>query len=278
MSWLGTSGAVHRLGDHPLGRGLLGHRLVDLRGVLQHDLEGGRLGVVHPHATGLGVEERLEAGGRERVPHGVEVTGVVRARRRRRQEDGPQPGGGDPLDLGDGVVDVGDRHGSGRADAVEVPAEPLDDVVVVDAGMGHRQLVVVGVEPEEREVRVHHGDVDAVELHVLDDEIGIALGRAALRLAVAGDRPPGKPGVWRRRNTVAPPSTHGSSSSKSSSQTPRSRRWVGRRVLKRSMGSRRCPSPETTKSFVRHGRVLPRRKRRSPIDAKVVDRSVQCNG
>ena len=61
---------------------------------------------------------------------------------------------------------------------------------------------------------------------------------------------------------MAPPSTHGSSSSKSSSHTARSRRCFGRRVVKRSMGSRRCPSPETTKSFFAIGRP-PGRKRPS---------------
>src|SRR4029453_17761143 len=56
------------------------------------------------------------------------------------------------------------------------------------------------------------------------------------------------PGVWGRRKTRGPPST-GGSTSKSSSHTPRSRRWAGRRVVNRSMGSRRCPSADTTKSF-----------------------------
>ena len=126
---------------------------------------------------------------RERVPHRIEVARVVAPRRRGRQEHGPEPGGGDPLDLGDGVGDVGDRDRRGGADAVEVRREPLGDVVVVDAGVRHRELVVVGVEPEQREVRVHHLHVDAVEVHVLEDDVGIALGRAPAGLAVAGDRP-----------------------------------------------------------------------------------------
>ena len=82
--------------------------------------------------------------------------------------------------------------------------------------------------------------------------LGVALGRAAAGLAVARDRSsPRSPGVCSRRKCRAPPSTNGSIS-KSSSHTARSRRCSGRRVLKRSVGSRRCPSPETTKSFVRH--------------------------
>src|SRR3546814_17685007 len=38
-------------------------------------------------------------------------------------------------------------------------------------------------------VRVHDLHVDAVEVHVLEDLLGIALGRAAAGLAVAGDGP-----------------------------------------------------------------------------------------
>ncbi len=49
--------------------------------------------------------------------------------------------------------------------------------------------MVVGVEAEERQVRVHDPDVDAVELEVLDDRLGVALGHASAGLAVAGDRP-----------------------------------------------------------------------------------------
>ena len=59
---------------------------------------------------------------------------------------------------------------------------------------------------------------------------------------------PSKPGVCSRRKIRAPPSTSGSIS-KSSSQTPRSRRCLGRRVTKRSVGSRMCPSAETTKGL-----------------------------
>src|SRR5262245_55538259 len=59
---------------------------------------------------------------------------------------------------------------------------------------------------------------------------------------------PSYPGVCRRRKMRAPPSTSGSIS-KSSSQTARSRRCFGSRVTNRSVGSRRCPSPETTKSL-----------------------------
>src|SRR5271167_156228 len=59
---------------------------------------------------------------------------------------------------------------------------------------------------------------------------------------------PSKPGVCSRRNLVAPPSTSGSIS-KSSSQTPRSRKFFGRRVTKRSVGSKMCPSAEMTSCF-----------------------------
>src|SRR6185437_6486884 len=59
---------------------------------------------------------------------------------------------------------------------------------------------------------------------------------------------PSKPGVCRRRKMRAPPSTSGSIS-KSSSHTPRSRRCFGSRVLNRSVGSRMCPSAETTKGL-----------------------------
>ena len=54
-------------------------------------------------------------------------------------------------------------NGGGRRQPGEVRPEPLDDVVVVDASMGDGELVVVGVEAEERQVRVHDPDVDAVE-------------------------------------------------------------------------------------------------------------------
>src|SRR6476646_1668144 len=60
---------------------------------------------------------------------------------------------------------------------------------------------------------------------------------------------PSKPGVCRRRNARAPFSTRGSIS-KSSSQTARSRRCLGRRVLNRSVGSRMWPSAETTRPLL----------------------------
>ena len=77
----------------------------------------------------------------------------VRLRWNRRQEDGAEARPGDPLDFGHRVVDVGDGDGTCRADPAVVGKEPLDEVIVVDPGVGHRQLVVVGVQPEERQVR-----------------------------------------------------------------------------------------------------------------------------
>ena len=56
--------------------------------------------------------------------------------------------------------------------------------------MRHGQLVVVGVQAEEGEIRMHHPDIDPVEGEVVDDHFGVALGHAAAGLAVAGDRPP----------------------------------------------------------------------------------------
>ena len=50
--------------------------------------------------------------------------------------------------------------------------------------------MVVGVEPEEREVRVHDPDVDAVEVEILEDRLGVALGHPPAGLAVARDGPP----------------------------------------------------------------------------------------
>ena len=58
---------------------------------------------------------------------------------------------------------------------------------------------------------------------------------------------PSNPGVCNFRKMRGPPSTSGSIS-KSSSHTARSRRCLGRRVRKRSTGSRRWPSAETVKS------------------------------
>jgi hypothetical protein len=55
--------------------------------------------------------------------------------------------------------------------------------------MRHRELVVVGVQPEQRQVGVQHLRVDAVEVHVLEDVLGVALRRAPARLAVPRDRP-----------------------------------------------------------------------------------------
>ena len=54
--------------------------------------------------------------------------------------------------------------------------------------------MVVGVEPEEREVGVHDPDVDPVEVEVLEDQLGVTLGHPAPRLAVARDRPTFEPG------------------------------------------------------------------------------------
>ena len=50
--------------------------------------------------------------------------------------------------------------------------------------------MVVGVEPEERQVRVHDPDVDAVEVQVLEDHLGVALGHPPAGLAVPRDGPP----------------------------------------------------------------------------------------
>src|SRR3974390_2594675 len=80
---------------------------------------------------------------------------------------------------------------------------------------------------------------------------------------------PSNPAVCRRRKTWAPPSTRGSIS-KSSSHTPRSRRWTGRRVLKRSVGSRMCPSAETTKSVC----VMPGVRKNQPVDTNNGRRNV----
>ena len=55
--------------------------------------------------------------------------------------------------------------------------------------MGDGEFVVVGVEAEERQVRMHDPDVDAVGVEILQNDLGVALGHAPSRLAVAGDRP-----------------------------------------------------------------------------------------
>ena len=49
--------------------------------------------------------------------------------------------------------------------------------------------MVVGVEPEQRQVRVQHLGVDAVEVHVLEDHLGVTFGGPTVGLAVARDRP-----------------------------------------------------------------------------------------
>ena len=186
---LGRDRPVDRLADHPPRRRLLGHGLVDLGRRLHHVLERRGLRVVDLHATRLRVHEHLHAAGLRRGPHRVEVARVVRLRRRRRQEDGARARSGDALDLGNCVVDVGEGHGRGGCELREVRREPLDDVIVVDARVRQRELVVVGVEPEQRQVRVQNLGVDAVEVHVLEDVLGISLGCPPPGLAVAGDRP-----------------------------------------------------------------------------------------
>jgi hypothetical protein len=55
--------------------------------------------------------------------------------------------------------------------------------------VGDRQLVVVRVEAEEGQVRVHDPDVDAVRVEVLEDDLGITLGHAPTGLPVARDGP-----------------------------------------------------------------------------------------
>ena len=49
--------------------------------------------------------------------------------------------------------------------------------------------MVVGVEPEQRQVRVHHLHVDAVEVHVFEDVLGVTFGHPPAGLAIPGDRP-----------------------------------------------------------------------------------------
>ena len=216
------------------------------------------LGVVDLHAAGLGVDEHVHAVGLGRGPHRVEVARVVRHRRRWPAAGwrGTRPAATRSISATASSMSV-IGHRRGRRQPVEVRREPLDDVVVVDAGVRHRQLVVVGVEPEQRQVRVHHLHVDAVEVHVLEDELGVALGRAPAGLAVAGDRPAlvaracaaaGRSGRRPRR------------AARSRSPPPRRRGRAGasgRRVRNRSVGSRRCPSAETTKSLSGHACDLP---------------------
>ena len=209
-----------------------------------------RLGVVDLHAAGLGVEEdaaRRWPGapptpgrGRGSSTASAAVAGRRTARNPAAATRSISATASSTSVSGTGAV------GASRS---KYGAEPLDDVVVVDPGVGHRQLVVVGVEAEQRQVRVHHLDVDAVEVHVLEDELGVALGRAPAASGGSG-RPSsprsracaacGRPGRRPRRaaRSRSPPP-----------RPPRSRRCFGRRVLNRSMGSRRCPSAETTKSF-----------------------------
>ena len=186
---LGDDGAVDGLGHHALGGRLLGHRLVDLGCVLHDDLERGGGRVVDLDAAGLRVDEHVHAVGLGGRPHGVEITRVIRLGRRGRQEDGAEAHGGGPLDLHHGVADVGEGNGGGGGQAGEIRPEALGDVVVVDAGVGDGELVVVGVQAEERQVRVHHTDVDTVEVEVLDDHLGVTLGHPPAGLAVARDRP-----------------------------------------------------------------------------------------
>jgi len=66
---------------------------------------------------------------------------------------------------------------------------PLRDVVVVHASVRHRQLVVVGEQDEQRQVGEHHSGVDAVEVHVPDDVLGLAVRGGPAELPVLGDRP-----------------------------------------------------------------------------------------
>jgi hypothetical protein len=157
------------------------------------DPERGGLGVVDLHAAGLRVHEHVHAVCLRGRPHRIEVARVVRLRGHSRQQDAAEAGGRDTLDLRDGVVDVGDRHRSRGREPREVRCEPLDDVTVVDPSVRHRQLVIVGVQPEQRQVRVHHLDVDAVEVHVVEDELRVAFGHPPAGLAIAGDRPPLEP-------------------------------------------------------------------------------------
>ena len=133
--------------------------------------------------------------------------------------------------------------------AVEVRREPLDHVVVVDAGVGDRHLVVVGEQPELRQVRVQHLGVDAVDVHVLEDDLGIALGRAPAASGGSARRSsprsrgcaacgtPGRRPRRRARSRTPPPTRPCRGGARAGGS------------LNRSIGSRRCPSAETTKSF-----------------------------
>ena len=53
---------------------------------------------------------------------------------------------------------------------------PFFDRLAPTAPVRHRELVVVGVEAEQREVRVHHRGIDTVGREVLEDHRGVALG------------------------------------------------------------------------------------------------------
>ena len=165
---------VDALRHHPLRREPAVHRPVQLLGHPHDRQQCRRLLLADLHTAGRAVEEDVHAVGARRGPDRLVVSGVVGLRRHRRQEDRPEPAGGDPFDLRDRFADNGDRNRRRGHDPSEVRGEPLDDVVVVGARVRHRQLVVVAVEREQRTVRVQQLRVDAVEVHVLDDPFGIA--------------------------------------------------------------------------------------------------------
>ena len=125
-----------------------------------------------------------------RRPHRLELGRPVRKRRVRGQQDArgsPRPATRS-ISATASLMSVSGIGAVGR-DAAEVRRVPLDDVVVVDACVCDRQLVVVAVEREERAVRVHQLGVDAVEIHVLEHALRVARMRRPVVMAVARHRP-----------------------------------------------------------------------------------------
>ena len=100
------------------------------------------------------------------------------------QLDGAGPDGGQPLDLGDGVLDVDDRQLVRHDQALRVDGGEVGEVVVERPGDGPPLVTDEMEAPEGAQLGVQHLGLDAVAVHVAQAGRGIVVAGALGTLLV----------------------------------------------------------------------------------------------
>ena len=190
------------------------------------------------HAVGLG-----------RRPHRVEVARVVGLGRRRRQQDGAEAAGGDALDLGDGVVDVGERNRARSAPGGRSTARSARRRSRCRRGRAPSRA-----RGRRSRARTATGSGASPRRRRRRSPCPRGSSRGRLRASARRSGGSGRSSSPRSRACAAagrsgPRPRRAARSRSRPPRPPRSRRCFGRRVTNRSVGSRRCPSAEMTSCF-----------------------------